>query len=500
MKRRKFIIQTSVGMIAAFPAMKNLSVLDTPFFTTGIKIGEITATSAIVWARLTVNDSRVKDTGIHPTILYWDDLVNEWHDTSYFDRKYKMGRPDKNVKVVMPDGHTLQTLDGAVPGIAGQISVKYRAAGTTEWQTTKWIQVTTETDFATQLNLNHLEANTKYEINVLGKTNSQGIKIMEGSFSTAPKNDIAAPVNFMVTTCHEYTAQDAPMNGGFKIFKEIQKLQPQFLVHTGDVLYHDKIAKNLDLAKWNWQKMNSLPNNVAFYQNVPCYFMKDDHDTWMNDCHAATKTKFMGDFTFKQGAALYKQQVPHSEKSYRTFRWGKDVQIWLFDGRDYRMPNEMPDGPDKTIWGKEQMAWFKETYKSSDATFKILISPTPIIGPDRPQKKDNHANSNFIFEGDEIRGFIQGDKNTFVVCGDRHWQYVSKHLKTGTYEFACGPASDEHAGGWKKEEVYPEHEYLNIVGGFLNIQTQRLNEVTNIQFTHYSVDGNILHQKKFIAT
>lgn len=66
---------------------------------------------------------------------------------------------------------------------------------------------------------------------------------MEGSFSTAPQNEIAAPVNFMVTTCHEYTAQDAPIYGGFKIFKEMQKLQPQFLVHTGDVLYHDKIAK-----------------------------------------------------------------------------------------------------------------------------------------------------------------------------------------------------------------------------------------------------------------
>ena len=127
MKRRKFIIQSSVGMMAAFPAMKNLSILDTPFFTTGIKIGEITPTSAVVWARLTANETRVKDTGIRPSILYWDDAVNEWHDTSYFDKKYKMGRPDKNVKVVIPEGHTLKTLDGAVPGIAGQISVKYRA-------------------------------------------------------------------------------------------------------------------------------------------------------------------------------------------------------------------------------------------------------------------------------------------------------------------------------------------------------------------------------------
>jgi alkaline phosphatase D len=172
MKRRKFIIQSSVGMMAAFPAMKNLSILDTPFFTTGIKIGEITPTSAVVWARLTANETRVKDTGIRPSILYWDDAVNEWHDTSYFDKKYKMGRPDKNVKVVMPEGHTLKTLDGAVPGIAGQISVKYRAMGTMEWQTTKWEQVASDTDYATQFNLYHLESNTKYEINVLGKTNS----------------------------------------------------------------------------------------------------------------------------------------------------------------------------------------------------------------------------------------------------------------------------------------------------------------------------------------
>jgi alkaline phosphatase D len=499
MKRRKFIIQSSVGMMAAMPAIKNLSILDTPFFTTGIKIGEITPTSAVVWARLTQDSIRVKDAGIHPMILYWDDVVNEWHDTAYFDKKYKMGRPDKNVKVVMPEGYTLNTLDGAVPGIAGQISVKYRAIGTKDWQTTKWVEVESETDYATQFNINHLASNTKYEIQVLGKTNSKGVKIMEGSFSTAPKSEKPDPVNFMVTTCHEYSHQDDPLNGGFKIFGEMQKLNPQFLVHTGDVLYHDHIAKNLDLAKWNWQKMNGLPTNVAFYRNTPCYFMKDDHDTWMNDCHSATKTKFMGEFTFNQGAALFKQQVPHSEKSYRTFRWGKDVQIWLFDGRDYRMPNEMPDGIDKTIWGKEQLSWFKDTYKASDATFKILISPTPIIGPDRPQKRDNHANSNFKFEGDEIRGFIQGDKNTFVVCGDRHWQYVSKHLTTGTYEFACGPASDEHAGGWKKDEIYPEHEYLNIVGGFLQVQAQRINKVPTIQFTHYSVDGKILHQKQFLG-
>jgi alkaline phosphatase D len=499
MKRRKFIIQSSLGMLATLPSMHLSGILDTPYFTTGIKIGEISSNTAIIWARLAQREVRVKDKGILPTILYWDDLVNEWHNEDYFSKKYNMGRPDRKVKVVMPEGYTIKTLDGAVSGIAGQIKIKYRPQGTLTWKTTPWEKVDTETDYTRQFTLQNLSENTKYEIVVLGKTENKGVKTLDGSFTTAPPKELSAPIHFMVTTCHEYGHQDIPENGGFKIFNEMKKLKPHFLVHTGDVLYHDRISKTLDLARWNWQKMNSLPSNVAFYQHIPCYFMKDDHDTWMNDCHPASKNKFMGEFTFAQGATLFKQQVPHSEKSYRTFRWGNDVQIWLFDVRDYRMPNEMPDGPDKTIWGKEQIDWFQQTYKASDATFKILISPTPIMGPDRPQKRDNHSNSNFKYEGDLIRRFIQGDKNTFVVCGDRHWQYVSKHLTTGTYEFACGPASDEHAGGWKKNEIYPEHEYLNIVGGFLSVQTSLVKDIKQIQFTHYSVDGVALNTKTFIV-
>ena len=55
----------------------------------------------------------------------------------------------------------------------------------------------------------------------------------------------------------------------------------------------------------------------------------------------------------------------------------------------------MPDGPAKTIWGKEQIAWFKKSFADSDATFRLLISPTPVVGPDRKSKHDNHANDDF---------------------------------------------------------------------------------------------------------
>lgn len=134
----------------------------------------------------------------------------------------------------------------------------------------------------------------------------------------------------------------------------------------------------------------------------------------------------------------------------------------------------MPDGPDETIWGKEQMAWFKKSFADSDATFRLLISPTPVVGPDRKSKHDNHANDDFEYEGNKLRDFLSSQKNAFVVCGDRHWQYHSVDPRTGLKEFSCGPASNKHAGGWSQQDFRKDmHRYLNVTGGFLSGTVER---------------------------
>ena len=130
----------------------------------------------------------------------------------------------------------------------------------------------------------------------------------------------------------------------------------------------------------------------------------------------------------------------------------------------------------------------------SDATFRILISPAPLVGPDRPNKRDNHSNRVFAHEGRELRRFVAGQKNMVVVCGDRHWQYVSEDLETGLREYSSGPASNEHAGGWKQENVLPEHRYLNVTGGFLTVSVERDGGEVKLTARHYSVDGEVLHE------
>ena len=164
-----------------------------------------------------------------------------------------------------------------------------------------------------------------------------------------------------------------------------------------------------------------------------------------------------------------------AEKTYRSARWGKDLEVWLVEGRDFRSSNKAPDGPEKTIWGAEQKAWLKKSILESDATWKVLVSPTPIVDPDRGKKGDNHANAAFTHEGNEIRRWIQENNkagNIFVACGDRHWQYHSVHPETGVQEFSCGPSSDKHSGGSPGEDK-AIHRFHRVKGGFLSVQASR---------------------------
>jgi alkaline phosphatase D len=188
------------------------------------------------------------------------------------------------------------------------------------------------------------------------------------------------------------------------------------------------------------------------------------------------------------------------DSTYRTVRWGKDLQIWMVEGRDFRSANDAPDGPDKTIWGAKQKAWFKRTVQASDATFRVLISPTPLVGPDRDNKSDNHSNKVFAHEGNELRQFIAAQKNMVVLCGDRHWQYVSKDPKTGLMEFSCGPVSHKHAGGWTQEDFRKDyHLYLNVVGGFLAGTVERAGAQATLTFRHYDPDGAVTHEERLVA-
>jgi alkaline phosphatase D len=403
--------------------------------------------------------------------------------------------------VEYPDGATIDNIEGAVPGSPGDVRVRYRADREDEWQSTSWTAVDPQRDFTWQFQITSLEPATDYEVVTEGRSLESATigSSLEGHFRTAPRSDEPARVVFAAITGQAYPDQDAP-GGGFQIYPSILELEPDFFVHTGDILYYDQWGKTLELARWGWARMFSLATNFEFHRQLVSYFMKDDHDTLSNDSWPSMRSEFMGEFTFSQGQSVFLEQVPMGERTYRSFRWGQDLQIWMTENRDYRSANTDPDGPEKTIWGAEQKAWFKESFLASDATFRVVISPTPMFGPYNEGEIDNHTNlDGFYHEGEELRAFLAMHDNVIVICGDRHYQYVIEDPETGLREYATGPASDAHARGWDPEDIRPEHRYLNVIGGFLTVTAERRDATPTLVVRHHSVDGDILNEDVKIA-
>jgi len=449
-----------------------------PFQATGFKVGEVTDTSAIVWTRLTLRSKRNPADGPKVSIEYRHRLPS--------------GKADRVVSAVrFADGATVRDLRQAVPGVDGDVRVLVRQDHDHPWRETSWQAVDPLHDFTRQFSLDALEPNTAYQLRVEARSirGTRG-QPLEGSFRTAPRADDAVRVMFTVSTGQGNDDQDRP--DGFKIYPAMLRLDPNFFVHTGDIVYYDQLAKTVSLARYHWQRTYSWPTNVQFHRRVASYFIKDDHDTWRNDCWPTMPARDMHEFTFRQGQAIFREQVPMGRSTFRSRRWGRDLQIWLVEGRDFRSPNHAPDGPHKTIWGAAQKAWFKRSVAASDATFRILISPTPMVGPDRANKRDNHANVAFQHEGNELRRFLAAEKNMVVICGDRHWQYLSVDPITGLREYSCGPASDVHAGGWKPDDFRADyHRYLKVRGGFLSATVDRQNGTPRLTIRFHDVDGKV---------
>lgn len=452
------------------------------YFGNGLKIGEVDQDSAIIWTRL----SRDPEFNMQGHMF-----------VEYEVGKDERGRPQNGSRY--PEGASLNDMAFSLPGAAGEVRLTYWPEGDMNRVVeTRWISVDPDKDFTTQIELKNLQPDTNYEIAISGrKPGGETNSLARGKFKTAPPVDEESEVTFTVVTCHDFIRRDDLVNG-HRIYPSMARmLKPDFMVHAGDIEYYDKPdpwARNAELARYKWNRIFALPFQKDFYRQTPVYFIKDDHDTLRNDSWPG---QTYGDLTWKQGLAIYREQVPMGEKTYRTIRWGKDLQIWMVEGRDFRSSNRMADGPDKTIWGEEQKAWFFKTFRESDASFKVLISPTPIVGPDRDSKSDNHANKVFAWEGNQIRDFLGSQKNAFVLCGDRHWQYATVDPRTGVREFAAGAGSDMHAGGFKESLRTEAHKYLRIKGGFLSVSVKRVDGEPQIKLTHHDVDGNVQHSETF---
>jgi alkaline phosphatase D len=418
--------------------------------------------------------------------------------------------------------------NGDVPGAEGVAcfewsqSPEFKGAARTPWQ-----QAESDRDYIVRAGLSGLEPATIYYYRVIfGVRQNAARSGPAGRFKTLPGRKSRDAVRFCMGNCMNYhpfmtgtsngggrpTATEEDKRLGYPSFAAMNKLAPDFFIGAGDIVYYDKgpsFAVTLPAMRKKWHEQFRFPRLVEFFGRTPAYWMKDDHDFRFNDSDLSGAKKPLPDL----GIVTFREQVPiHPQgdlqtPTYRTHRLNRDVQLWFTEGRDYRSPNRAPDGPEKSLWGREQREWLQRTLLESDATWKIIVTPTPMVGPDDASKRDNHTNPRgFRHEGEAFFAWLnaQSITNVLTFTGDRHWQFHSIH-PSGVEEFSCGALNDENSrmgvkpgspkGTDPEARIRQPWTYAEPTGGFLYVTVEPVGDRGSVLTIQFRDDrGAILHE------
>ncbi len=241
-----------------------------------------------------------------------------------------------------------------------------------------------------------------------------------------------------------------PYGGDYKIFRAIAQARPDFMIWLGDNVYYREAdwTTERDMRR-RWAHDRALPELQPLLGAVHHYAIWDDHDFGPNDSdrtfrHRATSLRVFQDYWANPTWGL-----PEAPGVFTRFEWA-DVDFFLLDDRSHRAPNTMPAGPDKRMYGREQLQWLKESLAGSRAPFKIVAGGGQFWNP----LNTFESLGQYPAEQQELYDFIREARIEGVVflSGDRHHTELLRRQEPGMYplyEFTSSPLT---SGGSRLEE------------------------------------------------
>ncbi|MET7641476.1 alkaline phosphatase D family protein [Streptomyces sp. NPDC005438] len=208
-----------------------------------------------------------------------------------------------------------------------------------------------------------------------------------------------------------------PDRGGYTIFREMRSLNPDFFLHSGDTIYADsplsatvelpdgstwrnitveekaKVAETLAEFRGNF-RYNLIDDHLrAFNAQVPIVAQWDDHEV-LNNWYPG---EILDDerYTEKNVSTLaararraFSEYFPvdtlppgdEDGRVYRVVRHGPLLDVFVLDMRQYRnrnSPGTQPKDP-QGILGERQLRWLKRELSRSQAVWKVIASDMPI--------------------------------------------------------------------------------------------------------------------------
>jgi alkaline phosphatase D len=251
----------------------------------------------------------------------------------------------------------------------------------------------------------------------------------KGHFKTAPRPSQSKTIHFAYSGDETGVAakgKKKPFWGDFKAFKSMVAENNDFNIDFGDTIYSDPEVPNIKTArtvkqKWAmYRKKLAVANQIKVREATGLYNHWDDHE-FINDFTKAED----GNALYKAGVTAFRDYEPvtYSKKNgiYRTFQWGKNLQVFFLDLRSFRsakasanhvcdnggspdlaptapqstrntfsalvpsLANPPPpacltaiNDPNRTMLGQRQYNRFMSDITSSNAKWKVVMTEDPI--------------------------------------------------------------------------------------------------------------------------
>src|SRR5262245_54548964 len=225
-------------------------------------------------------------------------------------------------------------------------------------ETERAAEVTETTDFTGRIALTGLAPDTRYAYRAdCGDAQRAAVS---GTFRTAPDPTTPSPVRFAWggDVGGQNVCRDRQL--GYPIFSRIAALQPDFFIGLGDMIYADDSC--LPLGRYgnqqlvgpppastlqgyweHWRYNRAEEQTQRLLAQTAYYAVWDDHET-RNDSgpHDDDSTLAEGGHLLPmamQAFLDYQPMIPPSAaptRMYRAARWGKLLEIFFLDTRQYR--------------------------------------------------------------------------------------------------------------------------------------------------------------------
>jgi len=331
-------------------------------------------------------------------------------------------------------------------------------------------EATAATDFTAKIALAGLTADTRYDYRAwCGDATGFADR---GVFHTAPAPDARAAVRFAWSgdVAGQNVCRDRER--GYPIFTQLTDRGLDFFIGLGDMIYADDECLRVgrygnaqlpgpppatDLsAFWaHWQYNWSEVGFQRLRAQVPYFGVWDDHEI-RNDSGPHDDESPLAPGRHLLPIALqafldYQPLIPPADdptRLYRSVRWGKHVEVFLLDTRQYRDALEAldSDAHPKTMLGAAQLAWLEHALAASDATWKVIVASVPLSIPTGTTARDGFA------KGDTGQGYEREAARIFRALHANRirnslWITTDVHFATG---FVYRPFADDP--GWTTTE------------------------------------------------